>query len=513
MTVDEIVAKLLKNRDLSTPEEIGEFLHPTLPAEIASPFATSEAIKLIKAHIKKGHKIAVYGDYDVDGICSTAIMWETLYSSYKNVFPHIPHRESEGYGLSTKGIDHCLEQGAKLIIAVDNGIMAHKQIDYCKSKHCDIIVIDHHEPGDLLPQPTVLLHSISACAAGLTWLIARDFTGVANSEQLSLVALATICDLVPLTGLNRSFAKYGLDQLKITTRPGLLALYQIARLKPNDLGAYQVGFVLGPRLNSMGRLEHAIDSLRLLCTKNISQATQLAQVLDSTNRQRQTETEISVTHALGKINKDAIPAILVSVDTSYHQGVIGLIASKMVDTYWRPSIAVSIGEEVSKGSGRSIPGFHLTNYLREFSGLFDSLGGHAMACGFAIKTKRLDDLFQVLGSAQIDPQLLVKSRRVDMEIPLETINFDLLHHIELLQPFGLGNPTPTFQSSQVVLSKSRRVGKNFQHLKCQAGDLDAICFNYAPEISSSPASIVYTLEKDTWNGADKLQLVIKDIHV
>src|SRR3989344_8885849 len=178
MTEDQIIQKLLNNRGLTSKKAVDEFFHPVHPSEIKSPFDPKPAIKLIKSHIKKGNKIAIYGDYDVDGICSTAILWETLYAGYKNVFPHIPHRREEGYGLSLAGIDHCLAQGAKLIITVDNGIVAHEQIKYCRNKDCDIITIDHHEVGDSLPPANATLHSTSTCAAGLTWFFCRDFLKV-----------------------------------------------------------------------------------------------------------------------------------------------------------------------------------------------------------------------------------------------------------------------------------------------------------------------------------------------
>lgn len=511
MDIDEIVAKLLENRGIKTHEQINEFLNPRPPQTIDSPFDSKPAIKLIKSHIKNGNKIAIYGDYDVDGICSTAILWETIYKDYKNVFPHIPHRESEGYGLSTKGIDHCLNEEAKLIIAVDNGIVAHEQIKYCQSKGCDIIVVDHHEPENDLPTPNVLLHSTTACAAGLAWLFARDYTSQANSEQLSLVALATICDLVPLTGLNRSFAKFGLQELQRTSRPGILALYEVARIQPQNLGAYHVGFMLGPRLNSMGRLEHAIDSLRLLCTSNHQKAFELANLLNSTNQQRQTETQFSLNQALGKINKEELPSILLSADVSYHSGVIGLIAAKMVETYWRPSIAVNIGEKLSKGSGRSIAGFHITEFLRSLPELFENIGGHAMACGFTIQTSRLDDLARYLESAKIDDKLLVKQQRVDLEIPLSVVNFELLNRLQEFEPFGLGNPTPIFKSEATITS-TRPVGQTNKHLKLSIDGYDAIWFNATSQVSPhTQANITYNLERDIWNGQEKLQLVIKSL--
>jgi len=504
MDIDGIVKSLLANRGITSADL---FFHPPHPQDIPSPFKSNPAIKLIRKHIKLQHPIAIYGDYDVDGICSTAILWETLYSKYKNVFPHIPHREEEGYGLSLKGIDHCLSKNAKLIIAVDNGITAIEQTKYCLEKSCDLIIIDHHELGKQLPKPNILLHSTSACAAGLTWLFCRDFMGSPNLENLSLAAIATICDMIPLLETNRSIAKYGLESLNQTTRPGLLSLFYEARIRLGSIGTYGVGFIIGPRLNAMGRLEHAIDSLRLLCTSSPTRAKELAQTLNSTNLQRQTETQISVTHAL---QQTAVNNILLAASTSYHSGIIGLIAAKLVENYYRPSIAISIGEEVSKGSGRSITGFHLTDFLRTHEELFINLGGHAMACGFTISTAKIDDLAKVLATAQIDEKLLVKKQRIDLEIPLSIVNYQLSTALAQFEPFGLGNPSPVFQSTGQI-SDIKPVGRESKHIKFKVDGLDAIWFNATSSLEPRTHNLTYSLSKDTWNGQDKLQLVIKDV--
>jgi single-stranded-DNA-specific exonuclease len=508
MDQDKLINTLLANRGLTKPEEIAEFFHPTTPDQIVSPFNSDPAIRLIKSHIKKGNKIAIYGDYDVDGICSTAILWETLYGQYKNVLPHIPHRESEGYGLSTKGIDHCLQQGAKLIIAVDNGIVAHSEIKYCQAKDCDIIIIDHHEPGKSLPTPNVLLHSTSTCAAALAWLFCRDFCGAANIEQLSLVSIAVICDIVPLLGLNRSFAKYGLQELNRTSRPGLSELFKEAAIQTGNLGPYEVGFVIGPRLNAMGRLEHDIDSMRLLCTKDSHKAVELALMLGETNKARQELTTSSVSHALAHVNLDN--SIIISADPSYSQGIIGLIAAKLVEKYYRPAIAIAVGEAESKASARSIPGFHITDHIRASSHLLMAAGGHAMAAGFTVETSKLEELTKVLSQVKISEDLLVKKTRVDAQIPISDVNYALFNKLKQFEPFGSGNPKPIFESRNVVIDDIKKVGKLQQHSKLTINGLEAMAFNQ-PDIPPSPVNIVYSLDENTWNGHTKLQLVVKDI--
>jgi single-stranded-DNA-specific exonuclease len=507
MQTDQLIRVLLQNRGID-PEKAEEFFNPTHPEKIPMPFDPKKAIQLIKSHIKLQNKIAIYGDYDVDGICSTAILWETLFDNYKEVFPHIPHRESEGYGLSIAGIDHCLEKGAKLIIAVDNGIVAHKEIDYCRSHGCDIIIIDHHEPGETLPGANELLHSTTTCAAALTWLFCREWTGQPNIEHLSLAAIAVICDIVPLVGLNRSFAVHGLAQLNNTQRPGLLALFQEAAISPGSIGAYEVGFIVGPRINAMGRLEHAIDSLRLLCTKDKARAAELALLLGQTNKSRQDMTTIAVKHALSTV--DPTKSVLIVADPTYNQGIIGLIAAKLTEKYYRPSIAIAIGDTQSKASARSIAGFHVTDHIRTATALLVGAGGHAMAAGFTVENSNLTELMAKLSQAEILPETLVRKQRVDMELPMSEINNELYSTIQKFAPFGLSNPQPVFTSKKIFVDEVKQIGKLSQHRKLKIGNLDAMAFNIT-QIPESPVDIIYTVDQNTWNGNTKLQLIIKDI--
>lgn len=521
MKVDGVLSQILDQKGLVTAAQRKEFLHPPHPSQLPDLFDPQPAIRLIKSHVKRKHPIAIYGDYDVDGICSTAILWETLYTIYPHVFPHVPHRETEGYGLTTYGIDHCLQQGAKLIIAVDNGIVAHRQIDYAQDKGCDVIVIDHHEPEGKLPHPKVLLYSPAACAAGLSWLFCRAFTGRADAEKLSLVALATICDLVPLLGYNRSFAKSGLEELSRTRRPGLLALFSEAGIFPLEPGTYNltpyhVGFIIGPRLNAAGRLEHAIDSLRLLCTKDKSRAAILANRLGETNRARQNLTATAIAHAILQVDPKNLPKLIFVADASYPPGIVGLVASRLTETYFRPSIVVSIGETESRGSARSIPGFHITEHIRLASRLLINVGGHAMAAGLTVKTTDLDKVRDLLvkESESLAEDLFVRKRRLDAEIPLNLVTPEFYKKLQQLAPFGLGNPTPTFQSKDIQATDFRFVGRDSRHLKFRLGGLEAIWFGHAVNFPLPPAALVdavYQVEQDTYGSVPHLQLVIKEL--
>ena len=523
---DSIINHLLKNRGLETKKQIEEFFHPPHPEKISlkevglSDKSIRQAADLIRRHIHSGNQIFIYGDYDVDGLCSTAILWETLHAAYPGILPHIPHRRDEGYGLSTKGIDQCLANGAKLIITVDNGIVAHEQVKYCRDHGCDLIIIDHHEPGDSLPPANVVLHSASTTAAGLCWFFTREFSGSANSESLSLCALSVICDIVPLLGINRSLAAHGLSQLNSTTRPGLLALYKEAGLltindHPAAINAYHVGFIIGPRLNATGRLEHALESLRLLCTRNPKQASDLAAALGSINRTRQEMTRASVTHALENADAVHLPKLLIAADKSYDQGIIGLVAAKLVEKYHRPAIVISVGDTESKASARSVPGFHITDHIRRASSMLVNVGGHAMAAGFTVETVKLEQLHKFLadlGEEKIDASLLVPKRRIDAEVSISIIDLDLFLKLKAFEPFGLGNPTPVFLSRNVPVSQLRQMGQNNQHLKFKAGSLEAVYFN-APDLSIAPKNydLIFKIGLNEWNGRSHLQMIVQDI--
>ncbi len=528
MQISDILATLLTNRGLTDPQKIYEFLHPPHPMDIPAADLgwdndqLKTALELVHYHLQNNHPIAVYGDYDVDGITSTAILWETFYAFSKSVFPHIPHRREEGYGLTTKGIDHCLSKGAKLIITADSGITAAEEIAYCRSHDCAVIVIDHHQPPAKLPEPNALLFSTSTSAAGLSWFFAKEFLQKNPSSKtdledlLSLAAVAVICDLVPLLGISRSIAKFGLISLNKTTRPGLLALFSKAGIKLGEIDTYHAGFIIGPRLNAMGRLEHALDSLRLLCTTDPMRALELAELLDNTNHSRQDLTLTSTKNALSRFSDSDVPAVIIAADVSYDEGVIGLVAAKLVEQFYRPSLVIAIGPEISKGSARSVSGFHLTDFLKNHSRFLSSVGGHHMAAGFSLATRDLDNFVAEIQTAskEIDTSAFVRLRKIDVDIPISLVSHELYNEIDQFAPFGLGNPRPVFASDHVVVSSSKRVGKDFSHLKFTASGFDAIYFQAPPDLhlSDQIEKIVYSLDINTYNGLSKLQLLVKDIY-
>ncbi|MGB9637268.1 MAG: single-stranded-DNA-specific exonuclease RecJ, partial [Microgenomates group bacterium] len=506
---EEIIKTLLENRGVKTKKEIEKFLHPVKPEDFTAKDLGIDAkeVKKALARIKKAidekEGIVVYGDYDADGICATAILWETLYRLTKNVLPYIPERVSEGYGLNKETIKNLKfnpPAGGKnlgLIITVDHGITSAEKIKYAKKLGIDIIVCDHHQPPKEKPKCTAVVHTEKICAAAIAWFLSNRIQSTTNHQPpitnyLDLVAIATVADLEPLTGVNRSFAKYGLQALNETKRCGLLAIMEESGIKQGEIDTYEVGYIIAPRLNAMGRMEHALESLRLLCTGNREKAKDLAAKLGLTNRERQLLTEETTKHALESFrlrtasptgDKGQAKLIFIEHET-YNQGIIGLVAGKLVEEFHRPSIVVSKGEVYSKASARSINGFNIIEAIRAQSDLLVEAGGHPMAAGFTVETAKIELLKQrlvTLADSLIPEEILEKTLKIDLRLPLEKINLQLWQAIQQMSPFGLGNPEPVFVS-KAVIKNFRTVGNEGKHLKI-------VCQSQKTETNSQPIII------------------------
>jgi len=552
---NELTKVLLENRGIKTKREIEEFLNPKLKnitvANVGIDKAQiKKAIKRIKKAISDNEQIVVFGDYDVDGICGTAILWEALNEMNAKVMPYIPHRTDEGYGLSKKGISNVKSQinNVRLIITVDNGIVASEAVEYANKNGIDVIITDHHVPSKNLPKAHAILHTTKLCGAGVAYLLAQEISNfkfqISNKSQspktkiqnnhLELVALATIADLVPLTGANRVFVKFGIEELRRTKRIGILAIVKEAGIDQNLIDAYEIGHIIAPRLNAMGRLEHAMDSLRLLCTKNPKRAEALAKKLGSTNKRRQEMTIETFEHAKSKIKnqsiqqaqdkKSKIKSLIFIAHESYQQGVIGLVAGRLVEEFYRPAIVLSIGEKYSKASARSIKGFNIIEFIRGASNLLVDAGGHPMAAGFTVETAKLSLVqrkLEQLVEELLDEDKLIRSVRIDCELGLSFIDKKLYDVLQKLAPFGMGNPQPTFITKNITIEDMRLVGADGKHLKLRVyqskspEQLDAIGFNmgdFAGKIHTGDTiDIIYTIEQNEWNGNNRLQLKMKDL--
>jgi single-stranded-DNA-specific exonuclease len=544
--IEEIISILLTNRGLKTKKDIEQFLKPVNPRDLTAKDVGIHAdqlargLKRIQKAVAGKESIVVYADYDADGITAGAIMWETLYGMGADVMPYIPHRIDEGYGLSQKGIDSVIHQfHPTLIITVDHGITAHEKVEYAKSKGIDVVVTDHHVKPDTLPDCPII-HTTSLSGAGVSWFVAsalsssgltRGSTSFSKTKTdsrfrgndiLELAAIGTIADMVPLVGGNRSIAKYGLDTLNKTKRIGLNALITESGLTKGMLSTYDISHVLAPRLNAMGRLVHAMDALRLLCTRKTDKARELAQKLGLTNKERQQLTIDTTIHAKDFVEKTYIKGnekkLLFVAHDSYNQGIIGLVAGKLVEEYYRPAIVLSRGEIVSKGSARSIVGFNIIEAIRTCSDILVDVGGHPMAAGFTIETKHLADFqerLEKLAEKELGEEKLTRTLRIDLEIPPAFISEKLWGKIIEFEPFGFGNPEPVFVSRSMTVEDARLVGADGKHLKLVLSGIDAIAFgmgNIYPKLRpDTDVDVAYSIDMNVWNGNKKLQLKVKDI--
>ncbi len=551
---DEIISIILKNRGIKTKKQIKEFLHPDLSQinrKILGIKTTGllKALKRIDSALKNSESIVVYTDYDVDGLSSGALLWECLYGLGAKVMPYVPNRIDEGYGLSEKGILEVKKKyNASLIITVDHGISAGSKIAFAKSRGIDIIVIDHHVKPDKSPQINILVHTTMICATALVWYFCEELTSYlkksedlqhgkfSQKENLDLVALATVCDLIPLTGVNRIFVKAGLEQLRKTKRVGLNTLIKHAGIIKEDIDVYDLGHIIGPRINAIGRLTHAIDALRLLCTNDKIRAMSLSEKLYDLNKKRQIMTEEAVILAKGMvINKTGL--IFISHE-SFQTGIIGLIAGRLTQDANLPSIVIAKGEKISKASARSIKGIDIVAIIRKFEDILIDVGGHPQAAGFTVETSkigllesRLTDFFQKNNLKKKQD----KNIYIDMVLNLTEITGDLYAKLLLLEPFGVGNTEPVFLSKNIMIAGFSLVGRERNHLKMKlkisenitannnfSHDLEhdfieAIGFKMG-EISSQfnpdrKIDILYSLDENTWNSKTRLQLRLKDVRI
>lgn len=510
---EQIISLLLKNRSIT---DINSFLKPSSPLDLnAKDFGLSsvqvdKALARINQAVLKQQKILIYGDYDVDGICSTALLWSALNQKKANVTPFIPDRQVDGYGFSTDSYQR-LKTNYDLVITVDNGIVAGKEFKKIKS---DFIIIDHHLPDKTKPKAVAVVHSTQVCAASLSWFVSNRINPGAD---LALAALATVTDCLPLTDINRSIVAHGLKAFSKTKNFGLQKLMAISNLKPDSITSGSLGFTLGPRINAVGRLSNPMDALRLLCATSPNLANKYAQISQDLNSDRQQLQSDS--YQLAKDNLDSSQKLLFVIDKSFHSGIIGLIAGRLTQDYFLPAIAVSTQDGLAKGSCRSIPELNIIEALRQFSDLFIDLGGHSQAAGFSIKTENLKKLQKKLTTfinKKLTDYTPEASIEVDAEMKLSALSIKNCRLIEKLEPFGLGNPHPIFYFKKLKVIQKRLLGQNQDHLKLvfEPGT-NAIAFRQGhldKQIKVGDSiDLIAQLNINVWNGTSTPQLIIKNV--
>jgi single-stranded-DNA-specific exonuclease len=481
--------------------------------------------------------IAVYGDYDVDGVTATALLTLVLRRYGAEVFPYIPNRFDEGYGLNVEALESLLQQGVRVVITVDCGIRSPEEVRQAEGMGLDLIITDHHHPSEVLPdawsvvcpkRPGDQYPDKDLSGVGLAYKIAqalsirRPEAGVRPEEWLDLVALGTVADMVPLRGENRALVRRGLSRIRGGMRPVLLSLANVAGLKNGKVTAGDIGFVLGPRLNAAGRLENARDALTLLMSEDIMECGKLAQQLDNQNRQRQGLTRQIQDDAENMAHEVGTKDILFAFSTSFNSGVVGLAASRLVDKYYRPAVVGEVGPEFTRASCRSIPEFHITAALDACQDLLVRHGGHALAAGFTVRNENLPaliDRLRALAEQELNGQELSPVLHADFEIPLCELRPDFLHYLEQLQPTGQNNSEAVFISRNLRVVKSNPVGTEKQHLRLTVSDgqitYDAIAFRLGHQAATLPQRIdlMYVYERNEYNGRVNMQLNVRDLRI
>jgi single-stranded-DNA-specific exonuclease len=528
--------QILFMRGLSTRTDVDRFLGRN-EGDDHDPFLMRDmdvAIKRIEAALRDDERIVVYGDYDADGVTGTVLLTEVLRAIGGDVKHYIPDRFSEGYGLNTGAISKIAAMGTRLIVCVDCGVRDIEQIQMASEEGVDVIVIDHHEPGSELPAAAAIINPKqegdqypfkSLSGVGLAYKVAQalsvELRDLSTKEYLDLVALGTVADIVRLRGENRLLASEGIEKLNTAVRPGLKEIMRLAKLRPGGVTATTIGFVIGPRLNAAGRLGSAERAVKLLATQDESEAKLIAGELDRVNRKRQTLTEKAVDDAKEQIDTlEVLPDVILVAQQNFNEGIVGLIASRVKDQYYRPTFIGTRGEEITRGSARSIPGFNIARALEGCRDILLKYGGHEKAGGFTLKTTNLNQFEKRLGEIaeeQLSESDFVPEIEIDAEVEIADLNDRMLKFFDRLEPCGEGNPAPVLMTEKVFVAAKRAVGMDGKHLKLtvrKGGSvMDAIAFRKGHLMSELPekVDVAYRLERNEYMGVTSLQMNVVDI--
>lgn len=549
LNISPALAKILVLREIDSYRKARQFFKPTLE-DLHDPYLLNgmrDAVKRIIKALTENQKIVIYGDYDVDGTNASAMLYLFLTEIGGNVEIYIPNRMKEGYGISKAGIDEAIQNGARLIISVDCGITAVEETEYAKSYGIDLIICDHHEPGEVLPKALAVLDPLKpGCpypykylsGAGVTFKLMQavaDSIGMKDLpyQYLDFVAVAGAADIVPLTGENRILVKYGLEKLNTNPRPGFKALIEKAGLKLGSISSSQIVFGLAPRINAVGRLGDASRAVKLLLSKNYEEALHYAEILDKENRNRREIDEEILNEAISKVEnelnlEEEIAIILHKED--WHIGVIGIVASRLVEKFYRPSILLTNVDGIVKGSARSIADFNLYEALKECEDVLLQFGGHKAAAGLSIHYDRIEEFkkrFNEVAKKSLTPEQLIPTLEIEAVVELNTITPKFRRILERFAPFGPQNMKPIFMTEKVEIFDRPRISAN-NHLfmkvrKNNSAVFDVIGYNmgeYAQalldlngSLKNSYIDIVYTIETTTINDLTFPQLNLKDFRL
>jgi len=541
LQVDEIIATLLLQRGIETYEQARSFFRPSLD-DLHDPYLMKDmdkAVSRIETAISKNENILIFGDYDVDGTTAVALVSSYLKSYYPNIATYIPDRYDEGYGISYKGIDFADDNGFSLIIALDCGIKSIDHIAYANEKNIDFIICDHHRPGDTLPNAIAVLDpkredcfypydELCGCGVGFKLVQAlgqnRSQTIEDLMQFLDLVATAIAADIVPMTGENRTLAKFGLEVINSNPRPGIKALIQ--NVKKKELSITDVVFIIAPRINAAGRIKHGNEAVALLTEFNLEQAEQFASEIEGYNLERRDLDKQITLEALSQIdaNNEKEKFSTVVYHESWHKGVIGIVASRLTETYYRPTIVFTKSGDKLAASARSVKDFDIYNALEACSEHLEQFGGHKYAAGMTLKEENylaFKDAFEKHVANTIHPDLLIPEISVDAELHLTEINERLIRILNQFEPFGPENMTPVFLTKNLNdTGYAKTLGKNNEHLKLfvkqnNSEGFGAIGFGLAAKLdlvkNKKSFDAVYCIDENEYNEAVTVQLRLKDL--
>jgi len=545
--VSEALANLMVQRNITTPVEAKAFFEPDLDY-LHDPFMMKDmniAVERISTAIKKNEKILVYGDYDVDGTTAVALMYSFLKEQYSNLEYYIPDRYKEGYGVSFQGIDFAFQNNCKVMITLDCGIKAVEKVKYARSKGIDVIICDHHYPGDEIPKALAVLDpkqpgcnypykELSGCGVGFKLVHAYSrvhgipFGKVAG--YLDLVAVSIASDIVPLTGENRVLAYFGLKQLNDSPRTGLKEIIREAEVC-RALTVEDVVFKIGPRINAAGRMEAGSKAVELLVSSDVKLATEISKEINNFNIERRTVDRSITTEAMRMISEDQRTVnakTTVLFNPSWKKGVIGIVASRLIETYYRPTVILTESNGFATGSARSVQGYDLYQAIESCSDLLESFGGHMFAAGLTLKKENIKpfmERFEQFVNETITEEQLVPRIFVDYELSFPEITEEFFNFLTKFQPFGPENMSPIFVSRNVFdKGTGRMVGSSGEHLKLDlchestgSKTFPAIAFSQAEHFeyikAGKPIDICYSIEMNDFRGNRNLQLNIRDIKI
>lgn len=536
--IPAVVGQLLLNRGICDEATARQFLSGGLES-LCDPFlmqGMDVAVDRILTALSTGEKITVYGDYDVDGITATSLLFNVLRDFGGNIEYYIPERQSEGYGLHVEALKQIAASGSSLLITVDCGISAYREVDAVS--YLDIIITDHHQPPEVLPaafsvinpkQPGCPYPDKDLAGVGVAYKLCQALSqrmrnGFDCSQYLDIVAIGTVADMVSLHGENRLMVKYGIERLRETDNPGLLALLAVCGINPADINAGKIGFTIAPRLNASGRLHHAAAGVELLTSHDVERVQAIAADLNLTNTERQ-EVERQILEKAEELligtDWNAVKALVLAGD-DWHPGVIGIVASRLVERYHRPTVLISVRDGVGKGSCRSIPGFDMYEGLRRCSDLLVQFGGHHQAAGLSLSADNIPSFahrLNTIAGEDLSDDDFFPVLNIDAQVSLSQVNASLIEQIACLEPFGMGNPSPLLACPNVELQSTSAFGKEKRHLRLwvrdHAANSEVIVWNKG-ELADTfdrnkPAEIAFIPEVHEWNGRRSVRMRAVDV--